>query len=62
MQQNKDTLKNDTPHIVIGTPGRVLQLAEEKALDMKNVKYFILDECDKMLESLGACWTDEWTN
>jgi len=52
VQQNKDTLKNDTPHIVIGTPGRVLQLAEEKALDLKHVKYFILDECDKMLESL----------
>jgi len=45
-------LKNDPPHIIIGTPGRVLQLAEEKALDLKQTKYFILDECDKMLESL----------
>jgi ATP-dependent RNA helicase UAP56/SUB2 len=45
-------LKNDTPHIVIGTPGRVLQLVDEKALNLKNTKYFILDECDKMLESL----------
>jgi len=52
VQQNKDTLKNDCPHIVIGTPGRILQLAEEKALNLKNVKHFILDECDKMLESL----------
>jgi len=51
-QQNKETLKTDTPHIVIGTPGRILQLAEEKALDLKKIKYFILDECDKMLESL----------
>jgi len=50
--QNKETLKNDTPHIVIGTPGRILQLAEEKALNLKNIKQFILDECDKMLESL----------
>ncbi len=48
-------MKNEQPHIVIGTPGRVLQLAEEKSLDMKHVKYFILDECDKMLESLGTC-------
>jgi ATP-dependent RNA helicase UAP56/SUB2 len=46
-------LKNNPPHIVIGTPGRVLQLAEEKALSLKGVKYFVLDECDKMLESLG---------
>jgi len=45
-------LKNEQPHIVIGTPGRVLQLADEKSLDLKHVKYFILDECDKMLESL----------
>jgi superfamily II DNA/RNA helicase len=52
VQQNKDKLKNDTPHIVIGTPGRILQLAEEKALDVKKIKQFVLDECDKMLESL----------
>jgi ATP-dependent RNA helicase UAP56/SUB2 len=52
VQQNKETLKNDAPNIVIGTPGRILQLVEEKALDLKNIKYFILDECDKMLDSL----------
>jgi ATP-dependent RNA helicase UAP56/SUB2 len=52
IQKDKDTLKNEQPHIAIGTPGRILQLAEEKALDLKNLKYFILDECDKMLESL----------
>jgi ATP-dependent RNA helicase UAP56/SUB2 len=49
---HKDLLKNDTPHVVIGTPGRILQLANEKALNLKNVKHFCLDECDKMLESL----------
>jgi len=52
VQTHKDLLKDDAPHIVIGTPGRVLQLAEEKSLNLKNIKYFILDECDKMLESL----------
>jgi len=52
VQQNKDTLKNDTPHIVIGTPGRVLQLADEKTLDLSHVKHFVLDECDRLLESL----------
>lgn len=41
------------PHVVIGTPGRVLQLVKEGTLDFKNVKYFVLDECDKMLESNG---------
>jgi superfamily II DNA/RNA helicase len=52
VQTHRDLLKSDSPHIVIGTPGRVLQLAEEKALNLKNVKYFVLDECDKMLETL----------
>jgi len=52
VQTHREMLKNDPPHIIIGTPGRVLQLAEEKALDLKQTKYFILDECDKMLESL----------
>jgi len=52
VQANRDTLKNENPHIVIGTPGRMLQLAQEKALKLNKVKYFIVDECDKVLESL----------
>jgi ATP-dependent RNA helicase UAP56/SUB2 len=52
VQVHRDLLKDDPPHIVIGTPGRILQLAEEKSLNLKHIKYFILDECDKMLESL----------
>jgi len=52
VKTNTDLLKNDCPHIVIGTPGRILQLVDEKALNLKNIKYFIMDECDKMLESL----------
>jgi len=52
VQTHREMLKNNPPHILIGTPGRVLQLSEEKALNLKNIKYFILDECDKMLESL----------
>jgi len=52
VQGNRDILKNDLPNIVIGTPGRMLQLAEEKSLVLSKVKYFIVDECDKVLESL----------
>ena len=50
---HKDLLKNECPHIVVGTPGRILALARDKDLALKNVRHFILDECDKMLESLG---------
>ncbi|PWA72036.1 DEAD-box ATP-dependent RNA helicase 56 [Artemisia annua] len=49
---HKELLKNECPHIVVGTPGRVLGLARDKELGLKNVRHFILDECDKMLESL----------
>ncbi|GJR71130.1 DEAD-box ATP-dependent RNA helicase 56 [Tanacetum coccineum] len=49
---HKDLLKNECPHIVVGTPGRILALARDKNLSLKNVRHFILDECDKMLESL----------
>ncbi|KAG6520511.1 hypothetical protein ZIOFF_017567 [Zingiber officinale] len=52
IMKHKDILKNDCPHIVVGTPGRVLALARDKDLNLKNVRHFILDECDKMLESL----------
>jgi len=45
-------LNEDKPQIVVGTPGRVLSLAKKGLLNMKNVKFFILDECDKMLKEL----------
>jgi ATP-dependent RNA helicase UAP56/SUB2 len=38
------------PHIVVGTPGRILQLVKRKDLDLTNLQIFVLDECDKMLE------------
>ncbi|XP_075247322.1 ATP-dependent RNA helicase DDX39A-like [Convolutriloba macropyga] len=50
--KDKETLKSNAPHIVVGTPGRTLALIREKALSLKEVKHFILDECDKMLEQL----------
>lgn len=42
----------DAPHVLIGTPGRVLALCKAKSADTSNVKQFILDECDKCLEKL----------
>ncbi|KAG2194507.1 ATP-dependent RNA helicase uap56 [Mucor mucedo] len=44
--------KSKCPHILVGTPGRVLALIREKHLKLANVKHFVLDECDKMLEQL----------
>jgi ATP-dependent RNA helicase UAP56/SUB2 len=52
VSEHKRILKNEPPHIIVGTPGRILQLVREKELPTKNIKHFILDECDKMLEQL----------
>jgi len=52
IKKDEETLKNNCPHIVVGTPGRILALVKNKKLNLKNLKHFVLDECDKMLESL----------
>ncbi|HVT20818.1 MAG TPA: DEAD/DEAH box helicase, partial [Mycobacteriales bacterium] len=36
--------------IVVGTPGRLLDLASQKALDLSQVKALVLDEADEMLD------------
>src|SRR6188768_2881149 len=38
------------PHIVVGTPGRILELIEKKALPLAAVKTLVLDEADRMLD------------
>lgn len=52
--KDRETLKSgtDAPHVLIGTPGRVLALVKEKALDLSGVSRFVLDECDKVLEKV----------
>ncbi|KAK2833890.1 hypothetical protein Q5P01_017779 [Channa striata] len=52
IKKDEEVLKKNCPHIVVGTPGRILALIRNKTLSLKNVKHFVLDECDKMLEQL----------
>ncbi|MDR3303460.1 MAG: DEAD/DEAH box helicase [Treponema sp.] len=42
-------LKRGT-EIVVGTPGRVMDLLERKILDLSAIDWFILDEADEMLD------------
>jgi len=44
--------KSTRPHIIVGTPGRILGLVRDKHLQLNTVKHFVLDECDKMLDAV----------
>lgn len=52
ISQHRDMLKNDCPHVVVGTPGRILALTRNGDLKLNSLKHFVLDECDKLLEQL----------
>jgi len=38
------------PHVVVGTPGRVLQMLKKEHLKVNSLKSFVLDEADRMLD------------
>ncbi|KAK9852090.1 hypothetical protein WJX84_003221 [Apatococcus fuscideae] len=52
LKTQREELKTGAPNIVVGTPGRVKQLAAESTMKLGTVRHFVLDECDKMLENL----------
>ena len=39
-------------HIVVATPGRLIDLVQRKSISIKTVKYLILDEADEMVSAL----------
>ncbi len=59
MQKDVETLANkDThPNIIVATPGRLNALVRDKKLRLGNVKVFVLDECDKMLDQIGKSYS-----
>uniref|UniRef100_A0A672H308 RNA helicase n=1 Tax=Salarias fasciatus TaxID=181472 RepID=A0A672H308_SALFA len=42
-------LQAESPHIVVGTPGRVFDMLTRKNLSSKHIRMFVLDEADEML-------------
>ncbi|KAB8193947.1 ATP-dependent RNA helicase DbpA [Lysobacter maris] len=38
------------PHVVVGTPGRVLELLDKRALALGDIRVLVLDEADRMLD------------
>lgn len=38
------------PNIIVATPGRLIDFLNNKHIDLKNLKHFVLDEADQMLD------------
>lgn len=43
----------EKPHIIVGSAGRILDLIEKRKLSVHNVKTIVIDEADRMLDSLN---------
>ncbi|EEQ82500.1 hypothetical protein NCER_100776 [Vairimorpha ceranae BRL01] len=49
-----------SPSVLIGTPGRLAEIVKRRALNLKHVKFFVMDECDKMIGDIDMrCDTQE---
>ena len=44
-----ERIKRGRPDIIVGTPGRLLDLMRRKVLDASQLKFLVLDEADEML-------------
>lgn len=50
VKQNVSLLSKTKPEIVVGTPGRIEDLANRGLIDFSKIKFFVLDEVDHMLD------------
>lgn len=44
-------LKNNTPHVIVGCPGRIFDMLRRKRLSPQHLKLIVLDEADEMLSA-----------
>ena len=49
--EDKEKLKNNNPHIIIGCPGRIYDMLRRKHIDTEKLNLLVLDEADEMLSS-----------
>ena len=47
--EDRDKLEHNTPHIIVGSPGRVHDMIRRKHLKTDNINLLILDEADELL-------------
>ncbi len=51
VEKDKQLLIEETPHVVIGTPGRVHDMFRRKYLNSSTLQLLVIDEADEMLSS-----------
>ncbi len=49
-QVNQVTMLRKGVDILVATPGRLLDLMNQKIISLRDIKYFVLDEADRMLD------------
>lgn len=49
VSEDAQELRQNTPHIVVGSVGRVADMIRRRHIQTRNIKMFILDEADEML-------------
>lgn len=49
IKEQVDMLRNGT-NIIVGTPGRVIDLCQRNIICLDEIRFIVLDECDKMLD------------
>jgi len=51
IQDDREKIRNNTPQIIVGTPGRIYDLIKRNILNTRDIKLFVLDEADDMLSA-----------
>jgi translation initiation factor 4A len=51
IHDDSDNIKKNTPHIIIGTPGRIFDMIKRNILHTDQIKILVLDEADDMLST-----------
>mmetsp|Transcript_39534 Transcript_39534/g.71189 ORF Transcript_39534/g.71189 Transcript_39534/m.71189 type:complete len:420 (-) Transcript_39534:89-1348(-) len=53
LETDKELMKPaNCPHVVVGTPGRCLQLVRDGSMKLDSLSTFVLDECDRCIDQL----------
>ncbi|KAG0671774.1 ATP-dependent RNA helicase dbp6 [Maudiozyma exigua] len=59
LNEERRKLQQSEPDIFITTPGRLVDLLQMKSISLKNLKFLILDEADRLLNQSFQNWCSE---